>query len=308
MLDELDDAVGDGDAEAVAPLRPERSAPRTVSTARLARLVVALTGWTCAFGTTAARALAAAASVAELYWMIVVDDGATALPVPTTVKWLWVSDDAAFAAKPPVLVALSTLTWTLAGLTAGPEADGEAEAVGVAVALALDGTVWSCAISPNSWDACGCSHSTRLASVGSWTTGTWVNWTPLVLRPFMLVAMLRMSSTDRPLSVVSVLATSRAMANTLGTWASTCSESICCSSAAMKNCCRWMRCRSEPRPTCRSRTKASAWAPLTWCSPAVRFSPEAGSLIASGRQTLTPPRSLTTDVNPLKLISTKWLM
>src|ERR1700761_6047452 len=184
--------------------------------------LAALTGWTSALGTSAASALAAAASVAELYWMIVAEDGATALPVPATVKWFWVSDDAAWAARPARLVALSTLTCTFAGLTAGVETAGEA--AGVALVLALGITVWSCAISPNSWDACGCCHSTRLASVGSWTTGTWVNWTPLVLRPFMLVAMLRMSPTDRPLSVVRVLATSRAMANTFGTLASTCCE------------------------------------------------------------------------------------
>ena len=64
----------------------------------------------------------------------------------------------------------------------------------------------------NSWVAWGCCHSTRLASFGSWTTGTWVNWTPLLVSPFMLCATFSIVLTGRPLSVVSVLATSRAIA------------------------------------------------------------------------------------------------
>ena len=42
----------------------------------------------------------------------------------------------------------------------------------------------------------------------------------------------------------------------------------------------------------RSRQNASAWGPMTWCMPADRCSPESGSLMATGRQMLTPPMSL----------------
>src|ERR1700742_2251426 len=98
MLEELDEAVGDGEAGALAPFRPEELEPRMRSTSSLAMSLSALTGWPSALGSSAASALAAAASVAELYWMIVADDGATALPVPATVKGFWVSDDAAWAA------------------------------------------------------------------------------------------------------------------------------------------------------------------------------------------------------------------
>ena len=58
----------------------------------------------------------------------------------------------------------------------------------------------------------------------------------------------------------------------------------------------------------RSRTNASAWAPLTRCFPADSRSLDWGLLIAKGRQTGTPPTSLTIDWNPAKFTSMKCWM
>ena len=79
--------------------------------------------------------------------------------------------------------------------------------------------------------------------------------------------------------------------------------------AARKYCWRWMRWVSEPSPMfSRSRTNASACAPLTTRLPAARCSRAWGLLMANGRQTGTPPTSLTIDWKPAKFTSTKCWM
>src|SRR5450755_1223312 len=112
-------------------------------------------------GTICVRALAAAVSACELYWMIVLAEGATALPVPMTSKWLWVSERAACAARPAVAVAFRTLIPIFAALSAavagaagvaGPCAAVPGFAVPELFGLATD---WSCAIALYSWEACG---------------------------------------------------------------------------------------------------------------------------------------------------------
>ncbi len=125
----------------------------------------------------------------------------------------------------------------------------------------------------------------------------------------MLFAMRSMVDRSSPLSVVRDLATSRTTLKTRLGWESRLVDLSFCMTAARKYCWRWMRWVSEPSPTfSRSRTNASAWAPLTTCFPADRCSRDWGLLIANGRQTGTPPTSLTIDWKPAKFTSTKCWM
>ena len=133
--------------------------------------------------------------------------------------------------------------------------------------------------------------------------------TDLELRLFMLSAMRSIVDRSSPVSVVRDLATSLTTLKIRLGWDSRLVAFSFCMTAARKYCCRWMRWVSEPSPMfSRSRTKASAWAPLTRCLPAARCRFACWLLIANGRHTGTPPTSLTIDWNPEKLTSTKcWI-
>ena len=126
----------------------------------------------------------------------------------------------------------------------------------------------------------------------------------------MLSAIFSIVVRSRPLSTVSDFAASETTCRILVGSASRLVALSFFSTASRKNCCRWMRSRSEPSPTpSRARTKASACAPVTVWMPAGSFSPASGASTAVGRQTLTPPTSSMTDWNPAKSSSMKcWML
>ena len=65
---------------------------------------------------------------------------------------------------------------------------------------------------------------------------------------------------------------------------------------------------SLPVPMARTRTKASAWSPVTVLMPAGRLRPLFGSTTSYGRQTSTPPSASTMSLKPEKSTITKWSM
>ena len=142
---------------------------------------------------------------------------------------------------------------------------------------------------------------------GQGTLGAVMSCTEPAVTPRRLSAICSIASWSRP---VSVAIAPVASPTTFSILPGLLSRPLCtmpCTSPAIRYWSRVIRSRSEPSPrSSRVRQNASASRPKTWCTPADKLRPDRGSSTLTGRQTLTPPRSLMIFSKPVKSSWTKW--